>query len=68
MAPKLEKCFVMRAYISKDHSHGLNPARSIVPIISGFIEGSGLKAEIIPGGGDWISVGCAFSMYIVSDI
>ena len=61
MAPKLEHVFTMRGYLSKEHSIDLGamwassgPKRSIVPIISGTIEGSGLKATILPGGSDWL--------------
>ncbi len=61
MAPKLEHVFTMRGYMSKEHCIDLgamwtssDPRRSIVPITSGTIEGSGLKDTILPGGGDCI--------------
>jgi hypothetical protein len=61
MGPKLEHAFTMRGYMNKENSLDLKtikfgPQRIIVPITHGFIEGSGLKAEIVPGGGDWILV------------
>jgi len=51
----------MRGYISQNDTLNLNSIRNgtsrvIVPIYSGFVEGSGLKAEITPGGADWISL------------
>ncbi|KAI1612523.1 hypothetical protein EDD36DRAFT_239483 [Exophiala viscosa] len=59
MAPKLEKTFTMRGYINKENTLDLKaiktgPQRIIVPIVSGFVKGSGLDAEILPGGADWI--------------
>jgi hypothetical protein len=61
MAPRLEKVFTMRGYMDKANSHNLKsikagPTRITVPLTSGYIEGSGLKAEITPGGSDWILV------------
>jgi len=61
MAPKLEKTFTMRGYINKENTLDLKaiktgPQRIIVPIVSGFVKGSGLDAEILPGGADWILV------------
>ena len=32
------------------------PHRIIVPINKGFLEGSGLKADVLPGSGDWLLV------------
>jgi len=60
MAPKLEFAFIMRAYLSKE-SFKLDgilggPSRLILPITHGFVEGSGLKAEVQPGGADWLLV------------
>lgn len=65
MTPRLEKCFTMRGYMNKENSHNLGaikagPTRIMVPITHGYIEGSGLRAEITPGGADWILV-CALS-------
>ncbi len=62
MAPKLEKTFTMRGYMDQKNSHDLKaiwtgPSRIIVPIVSGFLKGPGVDAEIVPGGGDWILVG-----------
>jgi hypothetical protein len=61
MAPKLEQVFAMRGYMSKENTVNLKeikggPVRIVVPITHGFIKGSGLEAEILPGGGDWILV------------
>ena len=61
MAPKLEQVFAMRGYMSKENTINLKaikggPVRVVVPITHGFIKGSGLDAEILPGGGDWILV------------
>lgn len=65
MAPKLELCFTMRGYMSRESSVNLNaiksgPTRIIVPITHGYVEGSGVKVELLPGGGDWILV-CSFA-------
>ncbi|KAJ5811493.1 hypothetical protein N7474_007794 [Penicillium riverlandense] len=59
MAPQLNYVFTMRAYLSRENSFTIpkikdGPSRVILPITHGFIEGSGIKATIIPGGGDWI--------------
>lgn len=32
------------------------PTRTVVPLTHGYIEGMGLRAELTPGGGDWILV------------
>ncbi|QKX62844.1 uncharacterized protein TRUGW13939_10009 [Talaromyces rugulosus] len=59
MAPKLEHVFTMRGYMDAGNTVNLNaiksgPHRIIVPINGGFVEGSGLKAQVLPGSGDWI--------------
>lgn len=61
MAPQLQVVFKMRGYMSKQNTVNLKAIKSgasriIVPITHGFIKGSGLEAEILPGGGDWILV------------
>ena len=61
MAPKLDYVFTMRAYLSKENGLTIprikdGSSRVIAPITHGSIEGSGIKATIIPGGGDWILV------------
>lgn len=61
MAPIFEHVFTMRGYMSKENTVDLKAIKSgasriIVPITHGFIKGSGLEAEILPGGGDWILV------------
>ncbi|KAI9925318.1 hypothetical protein ASPWEDRAFT_187618 [Aspergillus wentii DTO 134E9] len=58
-APKLNPAFTLRVYISKDTALNLNtvksgPSRIISPLTHGFLEGPGLKADILPGGSDWI--------------
>lgn len=61
MVPKLELAFTMRAYLSRENSLTIakvksNLSRIILPITHGFVEGSGLNATVIPGGGDWLLV------------
>ncbi|KAJ5609626.1 hypothetical protein N7528_010193 [Penicillium herquei] len=61
MAPKLEPCFTLRGYIGNEHTIMLNgiksgPTRGVTPITHGYIEGSGLKAEILPGGADYVLI------------
>lgn len=61
MGPKLELCCTMRGYMSKENTVTLDgikggPSRIIVPITHGFIVGPGVKAEVLPGSGDWILV------------
>lgn len=61
MAPKLELVFTMRGYMDPQNIVNLKaiksgPHRIIVPMNRGFIEGSGLKAQVLPGSGDWILV------------
>ena len=65
-APKLEKRFTMRIYLSKENTHDLGamrngPRRYIAAITRGSIKGEGLEAEILPGGADWVSV-CIFPL------
>lgn len=65
MAPKLEKYFTLRAYISKNNTTNMKATRNgnirnFIPITHGYLEGSGLKAELIPGGGDAIMVRLEF--------
>ena len=62
MAPKLEHCFTMRADLSREHTLQLGaikagPQRIIAPVSHGFLKGSGVEAEILPGGSDWLLVG-----------
>lgn len=59
MAPKLEQVFTLRAFLGKKDTLPLGPVkggahRIVVPVTGGFIEGCGLDAEILPGGGDWL--------------
>lgn len=69
MAPKLEHCFTIRVYISKDATVNIGavkagPSRVVVPVTHGFVEGSGLTATVLPGGADWILV-CLSAMMLV---
>ena len=56
MAPHLDFVFTVRGYLSKDTStlEGIKggPTRLVIPVTRGFVEGSGLKADILPGGAD----------------
>jgi hypothetical protein len=66
MAPQLDYVFTMRAYLSRENGFTISklkdgPSRVVLPITHGFIDGSGIKATIIPGGGDWILVSPGFS-------
>jgi hypothetical protein len=60
MAPKLEFAFTMRAYLSKESLKldGIKSgsSRVILPITHGSVEGAGLKADVLPGGADWLLV------------
>jgi len=58
MAPTLEQVFTIRAFLSKDILP-VGPIkggaqRMVVQITHGFLEGSGVKAEIVPGHSDWL--------------
>lgn len=60
----------MRGYMDAENSVNLNaiksgPHRIIVPMNRGFLEGSGLKAQVLPGSGDWILVRAAVSHPVV---
>lgn len=57
MAPKLELAFTMRSYVSIEQNVGIGAVkggllRSWSPITHGYIKGSGLDAQVLPGGGD----------------
>lgn len=57
MAPQLEQVLTLRAFLGKANTLQLGavkagPQRIIIPIDGGFIKGSDLNAEILPGGGD----------------
>jgi hypothetical protein len=59
MAPKLEKAFTLRAFLSKEDLLAFGaikggPHRYIVPVTHGFLEGSGIKAQLVQGGSDWL--------------
>lgn len=61
MPPTLELAFTLRALFSKDHMLDVKsvkggPQRTIAPIVSGHMKGSGLEAEVIPAGGDWLLI------------
>lgn len=58
MAPKLEQVFTLRAFIAKEGTLPLGSVkggahRLVVPVVGGFLSGSGLEAEILPSSGDW---------------
>jgi hypothetical protein len=59
MAPKLEQVFKLRAFLSKEDMLPLGsiqggPHRYVVPVVSGFIEGTDFKADLTSGGSDWL--------------
>jgi len=59
MAPKLEEVFKLRAFLGREDALSLGPIkegphRHIVPVTHGTLEGSGLKAQLLHGGGDWL--------------
>lgn len=67
MTPSLEHVFTMRMYTSPDKALVIpeakgNNHRIIAFLTHGHIKGSGLEAELLPGGADWILV-CPFSIY-----
>lgn len=62
----------MRAYLSKEGTITLEniksgPSRIIIPITRGFVEGSDVKAEVLPGSGDWILV-CYLVMFFFKPV
>ena len=59
MPPKLEQVFILRAFLGKENTLPLGSVkggahRYVIPVSGGFVSGSGLEAEIMPGGGDWL--------------
>ncbi|EXL42646.1 hypothetical protein FOCG_15097 [Fusarium oxysporum f. sp. radicis-lycopersici 26381] len=59
MTPSLEHVFTMRMYTSPDKALVIpeakgNSHRIIAFLTHGHIKGSGLEAELLPGGADWI--------------
>lgn len=59
MAPKLEPAFTLRGYLDFENFLRVGvvksgPQRGFVHVTSGFLEGSGIKAKVVPGGGDWL--------------
>ena len=59
MAPKLEYAFSLRAFLSKTDTLPFGPVkggahRYVVPVTHGLLEGSGVKAELVQGGSDWL--------------
>ena len=61
MAPRLEKAFTMRAFLSKEDLLALGSIkggahRYAAPVTHGFFKGSGIEAQIIQGGSDWLLV------------
>src|SRR5438046_9962054 len=61
MAPKLEQVFTLRACLSKEDTMPFGPVkggshRTIVPVTHGLLEGSGVKAQLVQGGSDWLRI------------
>ncbi|EXJ59432.1 uncharacterized protein A1O5_12057 [Cladophialophora psammophila CBS 110553] len=59
MAPKFEQVFKLRAFLSKTDFLSLGPIkggphRYIATVTHGTLEGCGLKAQLLHGGGDWL--------------
>lgn len=59
MIPKLERAFTLRGYLDLENFLRIGPVKSgphraIIHATSGFLEGSGVKAKVVPGGGDWL--------------
>lgn len=66
MPPKLEKVFTLRGYLDSASTIDAGPSKDdngprqiVVPIPSGYLEGSDMRAELLPGSGDWQAV-CAY--------
>jgi len=53
--PDLEFAFHVEARLGPLEDHGVTRAghRRIIPVVGGTITGTGLDAEILPGGADW---------------
>lgn len=61
MAPTLEHYFTMRAYFDRPNMLPVGkvkggPQRTVVPLNTGWLRGSGTNAELLPGSGDWFLV------------
>lgn len=63
MPPKLDKVFTLRGYLDKTGTIDAGPLKGdngprqiVVPIPSGYLEGSGIRGELLPGSGDWQTV------------
>ncbi|KAG4268246.1 hypothetical protein FPRO04_14807, partial [Fusarium proliferatum] len=59
MTPSLEHVFTMRMYTSPDKALVIpeakgNNHRIVAFLTHGNIKGSGLEADLLPGGADWI--------------
>jgi Protein of unknown function (DUF3237) len=59
MAPKLEYAFTLTAFVSKEDTLALGavkggPIRYVIPVTHGTLEGSGIKAQLVQGGSDWV--------------
>jgi len=57
MAPKLEKAFTLRAFLSEEDllTFGAiegGPHRYVVPVTHGYLEGSGIKAKLVQRSSD----------------
>lgn len=60
MPPTLEHHFTLHAIFAKEAVNVKQilggPQRIIVPLTGGWLKGSGLEADILPGSGDWFLV------------
>ncbi|KAK5705821.1 hypothetical protein LTR17_021332 [Elasticomyces elasticus] len=59
MPPTIEQVFTLRAFLGREDTLPLGPVkggahRIVVPVVGGFLSGSGVEAEILPDGGDWL--------------
>jgi hypothetical protein len=58
MAPTLEHVLTLRLFIGQQHMLILGPtkgnaSRFVGPLVDGFLQGDGFKADLVPGGSDW---------------
>ncbi|KAK5728298.1 hypothetical protein LTR15_001433 [Elasticomyces elasticus] len=61
MPPKLEKLFTLREFVNMSEAQSLGSTkggahRGIYPVNSGFLEGEGIHAEVVSGGGDMLTL------------
>lgn len=70
MASKLEKVFKLRGYLKSKgtidigpHKGEHDPRHIVIPTPLGYLDGSGLRAELLPGFGDWQTVHTSLFRY-----